>query len=216
MKYSKPQLTKSLRRLREENMIATPKATHGVFVSVLNYDFYQNPKNYESNSEGNAKETRRKQEGNAIKNIREVKKRDSYESLPANFQSSKYRNECIRFVEWWISDLMPASMRASERSRSEWAMVWYHLRVTDGRSTDADKSILKEAIVWARSDDFWCRNFLTPLKLRKKDRERVMYVDRFIEGMKAAKRPVRVNGAAQAVRVPAAVYELAKPLYLEA
>lgn len=61
--YSKPQLTKALRRLREGNMIETAKATRGVYVTVLNYDKYQEPKNYEGNAEGNAKETRRKREG---------------------------------------------------------------------------------------------------------------------------------------------------------
>ncbi|NTU49449.1 MAG: hypothetical protein HGA87_00890 [Desulfobulbaceae bacterium] len=68
MKYSKPQLTKALRRLREEKMIETPKATHGIHVSVINYDAYQSPENYEGNDEGNAKATRRKSKGNANKN----------------------------------------------------------------------------------------------------------------------------------------------------
>lgn len=63
MKYSKPQLAKSLRRLRERNMIATAKATRGMLITVCKYDYYQNPKNYESNNEGTAKETRRKREG---------------------------------------------------------------------------------------------------------------------------------------------------------
>lgn len=66
-KYSKPQITKALRRLREENMIATTKATRGVFVTVLNYDKYQDPSLYEGNNEGNTKETRRKHEGTHLK-----------------------------------------------------------------------------------------------------------------------------------------------------
>ena len=74
MKYSKPQLTKSLRRLRERNMIATTKATRGVFVKVLNYDYFQDPGNYEGNGEGNAKETRRQQsritKNKNVKNVR--------------------------------------------------------------------------------------------------------------------------------------------------
>jgi hypothetical protein len=73
MKYSKPQLTKSLRRLREANMIATPKATHGVFVSVINFNYYQNPDNYERNGEETTKATRRKWEGNANKKEKKEK-----------------------------------------------------------------------------------------------------------------------------------------------
>ncbi len=55
--YSKPQLTKSLRRLREGNMIETTKATHGILVTVLKFGYCQNPASYEGNDEGNAKET---------------------------------------------------------------------------------------------------------------------------------------------------------------
>jgi len=65
--YSKPQLSKSLWRLYERNMIATQKATRGVIVTILNYDYYQDPNNYESNDERNMTETRRKQCGNATK-----------------------------------------------------------------------------------------------------------------------------------------------------
>jgi len=63
MMYSKPQLTKSLRRLREGNMIATMKATRGVIVTVCNYDIYQDPKNYEGNAEGSMKVPRKKRPG---------------------------------------------------------------------------------------------------------------------------------------------------------
>jgi hypothetical protein len=60
MVYSKPQLTKALRRLREGNMIATTKETRGVFVSVCKYEFYQDKKNYEGNDEETTKEQREK------------------------------------------------------------------------------------------------------------------------------------------------------------
>lgn len=77
--YSKPQLTKSLRRLREEHMIETTKATRGIRVTINNYERYQNPENYESNNEGNAKATRRQREGHTIdknvKNVKNVKKK---------------------------------------------------------------------------------------------------------------------------------------------
>ncbi len=77
--YSKPQLTKSLRRLREENMIETTKETRGIRVTINNYERYQNPENYESNGERNTKEMRRKREGHTIdkngKNVQEGKKK---------------------------------------------------------------------------------------------------------------------------------------------
>lgn len=57
MKYSKPQISKALRRICEENMTETMKATRGVIITVLNYNHYQEPKNYEGNDEETTKET---------------------------------------------------------------------------------------------------------------------------------------------------------------
>jgi len=68
--YSKPQITKSLQRLCEANMIETIKATRGLIVIVLNYSFYQDPDNYsmeslqEFGSEDHTKNVRREFEGN--------------------------------------------------------------------------------------------------------------------------------------------------------
>jgi hypothetical protein len=64
--YSKPQLTKSLRRLRESLMIETAKETRGLLITICNYDYYQNPENYEGNDERNAKEMRKKSKGHTI------------------------------------------------------------------------------------------------------------------------------------------------------
>jgi len=74
-KYKKYQIAKGIRRLCEENMIVTTKATRGLFITVCNYDYYQSPKNYEGNSEGNTKATRRQQESSTRnKNDKNIKK----------------------------------------------------------------------------------------------------------------------------------------------
>jgi hypothetical protein len=39
---------------------------------------------------------------------------------------------------------------------------------------------IKTAISNARSDDFWAKNFLSPAKLRDKDKNKVKYIDRFL------------------------------------
>lgn len=70
-KYSKPQLTKAIRRLKNASVIETTKATRGMVVTVCKYDFYQDPANYEGNTEGNKKPPRRKREG--IQDIQEGK-----------------------------------------------------------------------------------------------------------------------------------------------
>jgi hypothetical protein len=96
MKYSKPQLTKSLRKLRERNMVATMKATHGTLITALNYEYYQDPKNYEGNYEEITEETRRQRESlnidNNDKNVKNDKnKKDDFVSqIIESFQKSYF------------------------------------------------------------------------------------------------------------------------------
>lgn len=107
MTYSKPQISKALQRLagnsssstakesrrdHEGSMIETTKATRGVFVTIRNYDKYQNPKNYEGNDEGNAKETRRKREGAQEK--QEWKNERMKEVFKDSFQESSVGQSC--------------------------------------------------------------------------------------------------------------------------
>ena len=57
-------------------------------------------------------------------------------------------------------------------------MMWDRLRRVDKRK---DKSRMLRVIKAAREDEFWSKNFLTPMKLRDKNRDGVMYIDVFIE-----------------------------------
>ena len=111
-KYSKPQLTKSLRRLREGNMIETTKATHGILVTICKYNVYQDPNNYEGNDEGNAKETRRKRKGiNINKNdknefkknwkkiLKQVKREKKDDPLYKNKNFDKVMKEFLEGIE---------------------------------------------------------------------------------------------------------------------
>ncbi|MBT6613438.1 MAG: hypothetical protein HOB38_15160, partial [Deltaproteobacteria bacterium] len=49
--YSENQTKKAMMALREYQMIATKKEPGGVLITVLNYDFYQDPSNYEGTNE---------------------------------------------------------------------------------------------------------------------------------------------------------------------
>jgi len=68
--YSKTQIAKSLRNLYENKMIVTMKTTRGMIITICNYDYYQDPKNYESNSESDKKATRKQQCGDTIRKER--------------------------------------------------------------------------------------------------------------------------------------------------
>jgi len=73
---------------------------------------------------------------------------------------------------------------------NEWAKGFFHEKYITESSLDVfDKLIridgyqegdVKAAIEWARGDDFWSTNFLSPLKLRSKDKNGVKYIDVFL------------------------------------
>ena len=46
--YKKHHCEKAMKWLKKADMIATEKTTRGIIITVINYDTYQNPKNYES------------------------------------------------------------------------------------------------------------------------------------------------------------------------
>lgn len=64
-------------------MIETTKVTHGIIVTICNYNKYQNPSHYEGNTESDdenlMKELRNGREGNNIKNEIRIKNKDKKE-----------------------------------------------------------------------------------------------------------------------------------------
>ena len=59
-----------IERNDESTMIKTTKGTHGMLVTICNFNYYQNPSNYERNTEsvtkGTKKELRKERQGNNI------------------------------------------------------------------------------------------------------------------------------------------------------
>lgn len=56
-RYNENQTKKGMRYLRKELMIDTMKEPRGVLITVLNYDHFQNPKNYERTNDGTNERT---------------------------------------------------------------------------------------------------------------------------------------------------------------
>lgn len=55
--YNESQTKKAMKALREAGRITTTKELGGVLITICNYDYYQNPKNYERTSEGTDEST---------------------------------------------------------------------------------------------------------------------------------------------------------------
>lgn len=68
--YKKHQCETAMKVLMKQNMITTTRTTRGVIVTVCNYDYYQDPKNYESHNEAKTRTTREPHENRTInKNV---------------------------------------------------------------------------------------------------------------------------------------------------
>jgi hypothetical protein len=55
--YTKDHMKKAMKALKNASMITTNKSTRGFLITVCNYEFYQDPKNYESTSESTNEST---------------------------------------------------------------------------------------------------------------------------------------------------------------
>lgn len=80
----------------------------------------------------------------------------------------------------WFESLRPSHMKTTSAEKKKWAEDYDKLKRLDGKSKDQIKAVCK----WARKDDFWQTNFLSPLKLRKKNKDGVKYFDVFETNMK--------------------------------
>ena len=83
------------------------------------------------------------------------------------------------FAEWFRTTL-PAGMNLAANWRTKWGKAFDDLVRLDKR----EPSEIREVARWARRDPFWSSQFLSPLKLRDRNREGVQYFDVFSERMR--------------------------------
>jgi hypothetical protein len=79
-RYKKWEIEKAMKWLTKTLMVATTKTTRGMVVTVLNYDKYQNQKNYESDNGSDNKATVKRQDKQECKELKKEKKELEYPS----------------------------------------------------------------------------------------------------------------------------------------
>ena len=87
--YNENQMKGAMKYLRDNQMITTRKQLGGVLITVLNYDFYNDPKNYETTNEPTIEltiEKTRKQPmvSDNNKNVKNDKKEEVIKDIPQN------------------------------------------------------------------------------------------------------------------------------------
>lgn len=101
--YTKNDIAKSLRRLRESSTIDTTKETRGVIVTVCNYEFYQEPKNYEGHTESITKAPRKVRSASTIQEEGyKNKKKEKKESVSVPLKDGSFFSPDLEEYELWV------------------------------------------------------------------------------------------------------------------
>lgn len=84
MSYTKTQCEKAMKTLTKMGMVTTTKTTRGLIITVCNYDTYQDPKNYEDDTEDFTKAARRREGDDTInkKNKNKEEREDIVDKSP--------------------------------------------------------------------------------------------------------------------------------------
>lgn len=108
------------------------------------------------------------------KTKREEEDEKSSENTDAPLFDSKREllEEAKRFAAWF-KKLIPEEQKTTPVGIASWEKCYVQLREIDKRS----KAEIAKICEYGRNDDFWCKNFLSPLKLRRKDKSGVQYYD---------------------------------------
>lgn len=97
--YSKQQCERALEFLRDKRMVETRKTTRGLFITVCNYDYYNNPDNYGRTNGRNNGDTRAKQQHSTINKNDNNEKNDKKEE-EATPRTPEEITEFEKFENW--------------------------------------------------------------------------------------------------------------------
>jgi hypothetical protein len=101
--------------------------------------------------------------------------------------------EAIKFAEWFKSTL-PEKINLSANWQGTFAKAHDDLVRLDRKTPEEIKAVCQ----WARTEDFWQKQFFSPTKLRQRNRDGITYFDFFTEKMKTT----RPQGQHQAAPPP--------------
>jgi hypothetical protein len=118
---------------------------------------------------------------------KEKKKIKKSESQNDSDLLSLFSEDEIKLYDWCVKGKLPSSKESVFPERSipktkkdihDWMKCIHDLVNIDGYTLQE----VNRAIIYAREEPFWKNNFLSLLKLRRKDKDKLKFIDRFIVG----------------------------------
>lgn len=136
-------------------MIVTTKVTRGMVVTICNYNYYQDPKNYEGNNESNdeihTKRTRRERQGNNINKNVKNDKNEQYKK--EKDKKEKSINELITELPMGIQGVfkefveMRKSIKAPVKTHRQFTLLVNKLNDLSGGDIEKGKRIIEQSIM---------------------------------------------------------------------
>lgn len=154
---------KILQWFENENMITIKSNTHYTVLTVCNYDTFntfESEKVAANEQQTNSQVAANEQPSNTPKQVKKEKKEEKEyppELIELNEKCKKYFDE--KYINEKSLDCFDKLIRINGYTIKD----------------------IQSAILNARSEPFWDDNFLSPLKLREKDKNGVLFIDRFLK-----------------------------------
>lgn len=201
--YSENQMKKAMKFLRDTGRITTTKQLGGVLITVCNYDYYQNPKNYQRTKERTDESTMEEPITNQpisdnnkkeeeLKNEKKILSQVDKSTLDATSQS--YFEVALSFWQLIRNHLLSIKMSTALIDEAEfdtWVDPIRLLIENDKHTLDE----LREIFKFLRDDEFWIMQIRSTAKLRKKDKNGQKYFDTLLTIARNEKnRKPRKNG----------------------
>jgi len=138
-KASRNEVDHCFRWLKKSQMLATAKATHGMVITILNYDYYQNLDNYKGDSKSETKATEKRQRSDNIHKNDKNDKNDKNTPLTPQVGNGT-------FEVFWKNYPKKIGKGSAQKS-------WTKLK-----SPTESLQLIIDALEWQKKSDQWVRD----------------------------------------------------------
>lgn len=157
--YSKNDCETATRWLTKHTMVHTQKTTRGFIITVCNYDRYQTPANYETDTDSYTRHTMNIQSVDTTnKNEKELNK------YSPNSDEFRLASLLLDLILRRKPDYRLGQPDKREKTLRSWAVYVDRMIRLDKRVPARIEAVIR----WSQQDGFWQNNILSTAKLREK------------------------------------------------
>ena len=150
--YKKHHCDTAMRLLVKQHMVTTARTTRGIIVTICNYDYYQDPKNYETDSDTSYEPTRDRHETATINKNDKNDKKNTNNKFDFKKALLDYEFDEMLVDEWLVI------RKAKKSVNSQFA---FNSFISQVEKTSMDKNEVLKIVAekqWAGFNSNWLKN----------------------------------------------------------